>query len=109
MIGAALRAFTVAMWVVVLTALGAAVNQIATAHADPPAPTPDERGACIQAWTPATDPRVDMRYGLGTLMYQGWVAQQCSGPDAKFPNGALVAGSGLAPVLAPWQRLPVTR
>lgn len=105
MIGAALRAFTVAMWMVVLVALGAAANQIATAHADPPMPTPDERAACIQAWAQPTN----VRYALGALMYQAWVANQCSNPDAKFPNGAPVAGSGLAPVLAPWQKLPVSR
>jgi hypothetical protein len=105
----AIRAFTITMWVAVLIALGAALNQIATAHADPAPPTPDEREACIQAWTPTTDPRVDMRYGLGTLMYQAWVSNQCSGPDAKFPNGALVAGSGLVPTRAPWQQLPVLR
>lgn len=79
------------------------------AHADPPMPTPNEREACIQAWTAPMDPRVNMRYGLGTIMYQAWVSNQCSNPDAKFPNGALVAGSGVGPVLAPWQQLQVPR
>lgn len=34
MITAALRAFAVTLWIVVLIALGAAAHQIATAHAD---------------------------------------------------------------------------
>ncbi|MGV0627383.1 hypothetical protein [Mycolicibacter minnesotensis] len=83
-----------------------------TAHAEPgqpPLPTTGEGQACEQAWSQSApnDPRVSMRYGFGSAMFYSWVRAQCNGPDAKFPNGARVAGSGLEPELAPWQRLPV--
>lgn len=80
----------------------------ATARADdgPPVPTEAETAACVQAWTPNQDPRVNMRYGLGAAIYIGLIQAKCSAPDAVFPNGALVAGSGVGPVMAPWQQLP---
>lgn len=58
-------------------------------------PTPGESSACEQAWTPPTDPQVNMHYGLGMLAFYGWVHEHCAGVDATFPNGAVVAGSGL--------------
>lgn len=80
---------------------------IPAAAADPGQPPgPGEAAACEQAWLPPLDPRVNMRYGLGTLAYTAWVHAQCAGPDAKFPNGAAVAGSGLAPDVPAWQKLP---
>lgn len=69
-------------------------------------PTPGEAAACEQAWSPPMDPRVNMRYGLGAIAYYAWVHNQCAGADAKFPNGAAVAGSGLEPDVPTWQKLP---
>lgn len=56
MITAALRAFTIAMWIVVLIALGAAAHQIAAAHADVSPPAQPGPFAVLHQSTPAVQP-----------------------------------------------------
>ena len=98
---AVIVAATITLWVTSAGLAGADPGQ-------PPLPTPSEGQACEQAWVQSApnDPRVSMRYGLGSVMFYGWVQSQCNGPDAKFPNGAAVAGSGLEPDVPAWQKLP---
>ncbi|AER47598.1 hypothetical protein DS6A_44 [Mycobacterium phage DS6A] len=92
-----------------VVALSVAAGAARADEPGPVLPTYGEGQACEQAWVQSApnDPRVSMKRGLGSVMYYAWVQAQCNGPDAKFPNGAAVAGSGLEPVLAPWQQLPV--
>lgn len=101
MVAAMVRIATV---IVAATLMLSAAGPAAAGPGQPPLPSEVE--ACKQVWSVSTDPRVNMKYGIGAIMFYAWVDGQCAGPDAKFPNGALVAGSGIAPP-APWQQLPV--